>query len=162
MQILYFGTLLNGTASTPSNAALVGDFGMSAAMPQRMSVSPSCHHQVLLRFLNSFFPDTPVFVPRFSGKFQIFFSRTLTERQMANFAHRVYRQKIPQSGRDSRKKSSLFTPPTALRLVPHTGYIWGQKRNPIEILRKNLPFFVASAVRDRSAHSVYQQKTEIR
>ena len=47
------------------------------------------------------------------------------------------------------KKTSLFTLMTVLRLIRHTGYIWEQKRNPAEILRKNLHFFVASAVRDR-------------
>ena len=137
-------------------------------MPQRMSASPSCHRQVLLRFLNSFFPGTPVFVPRFSGNFRNFFRRTLTDRPTTNFAHRVYQQIFWNPAEDSAKISPFSSSPRRQSRQPtlRTRYIWKQTRE-LAVLPQKIRVFFANTHGIRPncitcTHGISAKKSTIR
>ena len=116
---------------------------MSSAMPQRMSISPSCHRQVLLRFLIVSFPAPRFLCHRFREIFEKFFRRTLTDRPTTNFAHWVYQQIFWNPAEDS-EKIRLFsssTPDVRSGNPRCTQGISGNKHENWRCFRKKIAFF---------------------
>ena len=126
-------------------------------MPQRMSVSPSCHRQVLLRFLIVSFPAPRFLCHGFRENFKIFSTgrSPIARRRVSHIGYisRFFeiRQRIP-------KKTRFFRHHPRRSSRPHhlpTGYIGKKICDPAEIFEKIVTFHADDRTVTGFAHRVY-------